>query len=141
MKIQNYNLYSSLLLHQKCNKKIDNKNAQEQKLSTTITPNNYIISGTCEEENDFFIYINNFLEDGKINIGKRYIAKVKDGKFECKLEILPTFLDYMLIQNPERYPENVIIPKITSIKMCDTKYVKNIESIYDMLKEYKISIL
>lgn len=89
----------------------------------------YVITGTCDDD-DFFININVFENS---NNHERVHVKCEDNKFVCELDIIPTSLDYMLVQNIDDFLNNDATPvypantKIT--KMCSLKYIKTIDKI------------
>lgn len=89
----------------------------------------HTIIGICDEIDDFVINVNVFIDE-KITY-KQFIAHVKDNMFECEIDIEPTCLDYMFVQNIDEYLndiENVepVTPDIISIlHMCSTKYIND----------------
>jgi len=137
----NYNIYSNKMHHKivKNNSKLGVKSRSVQISNDIKVPDRYIISGIfTSNPTQFYITINNIIEEnenGEINImiGKRYPIHIENDNFTCNLDILPTSLNFMFIQNIDdlqnikHYDDlNKIkwnVPKISNIKLCDIKYI------------------
>lgn len=93
-----------------------------------INEDDYKITGTCDDD-EFYLNIN-VCDDGTNH--ERVHVECVDNRFECELDIIPTSLDYMTIQNIDDFMngERPIRPDNLHIdKMCSMKYIKTIDKI------------